>query len=218
MQRCRTGSLRLVARTEADQDQRVSAIVDVDLIGVWQEVGSVEHGADERDVRRQRHVRLELAGAATRLSVHRSWTSEIASTGGSPSSARIAPTAGSAGASISTSGPARNNENAAWNSATVGTPDASPAHNPPMSMASTSSTSAGSRSSSSRTSRATFGAEPQLLRHERHLGVEVERERGVVVRGVHERTEPPTVAPAALVDRTVTEQPNVVAAAGRGAG
>ena len=53
-------------------------------------------------------------------------------------------------------------------------------------------------------------AEPELLRHELHLAGEVERPRRVVVGGVHERAEPPTVAATAFVDRAVTEQPDVV--------
>jgi hypothetical protein len=53
-------------------------------------------------------------------------------------------------------------------------------------------------------------AEPELLRHERHLGLKVEWLGGVVVGGVHERTETPAVVSATLVDRTVAEQPDVV--------
>ena len=202
--------LRLVARAEADEDHRVTGVVDIDGIALLHQGGSIEDRTDERDVCRERHVGLELAWC--RDEIERAPIVDVRDRVDRRESELGADraTAGSAGASISTSGPARNSENAAWNNATVGTLAASPAHSPPISIASTRSTSAGSRSSSSQHIAGDVRAEPELLRHERHLAGEVERPRRVVVGGVHERAEPPTVAAAAFVDRAVTEQPDVV--------
>ena len=51
----------MVARAEAHENQRLTPVVEVDGIGLLHERGTVEHRADERDVRRERHVGLELA-------------------------------------------------------------------------------------------------------------------------------------------------------------